>query len=48
VWRRRPEPVLTVEELNGFIAILMRIDANIAWIRAVIEEDDGEEDTAGS
>jgi len=48
VWRRKPEPILTNEEVNGLIAILMKIDANVAWIRAATEEDDGEEDTEGS
>ena len=47
MWRRRPEPLLTYEEVNGLLAILMNIDANVAWIRAAFGEDDGEEDAEG-
>ena len=40
------EPLLTRAELNGLIAIFMRMEANVARIALEVagEEDNGEED----
>jgi len=44
VFRRR-KPTLTRAELNGLIAIFMRMEANVARIALeVAGEDDGEEE----
>lgn len=42
MFRREQEPVLTWEDMNGIIELLMRIDENIEVIRNVAEGDDGE------
>jgi hypothetical protein len=42
---RSRQPVLTREERDGLIAMLMRIDENVAQIlEATVDEDDGEEE----
>ena len=42
---RRPEPLLTRQDVNGIIELLMRLDDNVKAIRLIAEgEDDGEED----
>ena len=43
MFRRHREPLLTRRELDGLIAILMRIDENVERIREAIVDDDGEE-----
>lgn len=40
--RRKREPLLTREEVNGLIAIFMRIDENIALIARAEEDGNGE------
>jgi hypothetical protein len=45
---RRPEPEITREDVTSIMRFLMRIDANVEESRAVlIEEDDEEEDQEG-
>lgn len=39
---RREQPVLTWEDMNGIIELLMRIDENVDLIRKAAEGDDGE------
>jgi hypothetical protein len=40
---RRREPLFTRAEVNGLIALLMRIDANLELLARKAEEDDAEE-----
>jgi hypothetical protein len=43
VWRR-PEPGITFEDVSSMIRILMRIEAKVEEIHAVLEIDGEEED----
>jgi hypothetical protein len=40
---RRREPLFTRDEVNGLIALLMRIDANLELLARKAEEGDAEE-----
>lgn len=42
--RRRTEPLVTRKELDGLIAMVMRIDENVERILRAVEEDDGKEE----
>jgi hypothetical protein len=44
VFRRSPEPLLTREEVNGLIEIVMRVDDSVERIRQLLEDDDGQEE----
>jgi hypothetical protein len=44
MFRRRPEPFLTRVELDGLIAMIMRIDESVERILRATVEDDGEEE----
>ncbi|MBA2461719.1 MAG: hypothetical protein H0V45_08160 [Actinobacteria bacterium] len=42
MFRREREPLLTREDMNGIIELLMRLDENVKVIRQIAEGDDGE------
>jgi hypothetical protein len=44
VWRRRPEPEITREDVNSIMEFLMRLDEKVEKIRAFLLGDDEEED----
>jgi hypothetical protein len=45
---RRPDLERIERDLNIALVWLMRLDAKLDYIRHVLEEDDGEEDSPGS
>lgn len=46
MFRREQEPVLTRQDMNGIIELLMRLDENVETIRHHLVEDDfGKRDT---
>jgi hypothetical protein len=42
MFRRDQEPLLTWDDMNGIIELLMRIDENVEVIRHVAEGENGE------
>jgi hypothetical protein len=49
VFRRPAEPEITREDVNLMMAYLMRLDAKVDEIKALLlEDEDGEENRAGS
>lgn len=45
MFRREQEPVLTRQDMNGIIKLLMRLDENVKAIREqLVEDEDGEEE----
>jgi hypothetical protein len=44
VWRRRPEPALDRETVDGIIRMLMDINAKLARVLIALEVDDEEEE----
>jgi hypothetical protein len=42
MFRPKQEPILTRQDMNGIIQLLMRLDENVRAIRDIVEGEDGE------
>lgn len=45
MWRHRPEPEITSEEVSSIMSFLMRIDAKVEIRSFLLEDEDEQEDS---